>query len=706
MATLNSQDSRQYARDLKYLLRLVLLISISLACLLDTGCCQTLFPNRSAHNRSMRLRRQKQLQQIEEVEEAPVEYADLVLQTESNVEQIRIAPDARHILVESSASADPALFASFDSIDHQLVAVELWNIEFADPRRETFAYDRASIATNLQAVAFDKTGKRLFWSDKEVRAGLLAQQSQYTTANDDKYIIRGASYDQLHVGRYYASVPQNNDEDNNDVTFMPVPYHAPLASQHNAPSSLNENDFPDLNELFQPTESEINAPDANGYLEMAAIPSDVTTRLPYIPAQGTSQTLPENAPGIPWGNQTLDDYPTLTQNDVEEQTLDPLATNDELILQEEDANPDASEEQTAQEQEQESAQVEEQEESEQTEETIQVDPRDVMTLQEFESMESLQNVVLTKSLASTASLFMVPRNNAATLDDAVKHIKTAPEMKAANAIWISQGSQWIVCRGNQDADDMIQNLKQLDQKVNRPEENAKSTETQKVEYNPNWALVSLRDRKRVVRFPLNVKMTFDASASDDEISGQIVDILDVSDAGELVATLVEEYPENSLNQSPRYKIVIWDLNTPTNVPLEKAKQPLMAPEVAQIAIAAPITRRFCKFNHDGSIIAARVEPKYVSMWQAANGKLVAELGEHRDVITDFDFAYGESKLAVATSAGVARVVLWEIRKGIVLKTLDDSYDSKNAVAVAFTNDNQYVYFANDLGQIKRWAIKH
>ena len=289
----------------------------------------------------------------------------------------------------------------------------------------------------------------------------------------------------------------------------------------------------------------------------------------------------------------------------------------------------------------------------------------------------------------------------------IQHMRTSDETKSASCVWLSPQARWIVCYnpGASESD------------------GGDGTATS------DWALTLLRDKKRVVRFPAKVKMTFDNATSNETIEGKIIDVLDVSDQGDLAATLVEEqFPEiasenadffvgkagengapietpNFGTLSPRYKIVIWDLNVARTVDLQKAKKPLMAIEVTQIAINAPVSRRFCKFSPSGDRIAARLEPKYITIWQSANGIRRQELEEQPDVVHDFAFAPHSSKLAVAVGGKHAQLILWEVRRGEKLRELEEIDPSVASIdAVAFTQDERHVYFANNFGEIKRWDI--
>lgn len=313
-------------------------------------------------------------------------------------------------------------------------------------------------------------------------------------------------------------------------------------------------------------------------------------------------------------------------------------------------------------------------------------------------------------------------------------LKISEAAKRADSVWLSPNARWLVGRvgrnggigGNGESDAIAQDGEDLAV--------------------GGWALTLRRDRRRVVRFPKAVKMTFADLTSNETIEGRVVDALAVSPAGDLVATLVEETPPNigkteigeigeigenaedgEIGQNgeagafdasasgldfvenngftPRFKIVIWDLSVPETVEWEKAKKPLQALEVAQIAVAGPVSRRFCRFSPNGQIFAARIDPRYVSLWQAANGRFLAELGEHESDVSDFAFSPNGMKAAATTGTG-KRVLLWNIRKGAAHRTLQETAPEVGSIdAVAFSPDGGSVFFANDLGEIKRWDAR-
>ena len=329
--------------------------------------------------------------------------------------------------------------------------------------------------------------------------------------------------------------------------------------------------------------------------------------------------------------------------------------------------------------------------------------------------------------------------------ESATRLKISEAAKGAESVWLSPNARWVVGRvgrnreigGNGESDAVAQESESLTI--------------------GEWALTLRRDRRRVVRFPKSVKLTFAESTSNETIGGRVVDVLAVSPAGDLVATLVEETPpksedagngedgenrgvgeygENGENKEadeygengdvaelgdggtnngadfngrshfiPRFKIVVWDLSVPETVDWEKAKKPLQALEFAQIAVSGPVSRRFCRFSPNGQIFAARIDPRYVSLWQAANGRLLVELGEHESDVSDFAFSPNGMKAAAATGTG-KRVLLWSIRKGAAHRTLRETApDVASIDAVAFSPDGGSIFFANDFGEIKRWDAR-
>ena len=324
---------------------------------------------------------------------------------------------------------------------------------------------------------------------------------------------------------------------------------------------------------------------------------------------------------------------------------------------------------------------------------------DIHIVSEETSDQPYVNVVKTKPLESDTLLLLNPENN--DLSEAkVKRLKTSLVTKNAEDVWLSPSSKWLVCHTASETEELPNSYPPTSTpEKQKNDESGAECESESISF--DWGLVPVRDRRRVVRFPKTIKMTFDSSTSAEEIRGRVIDVLAVSDAEDLVATLVEE-----LSQNPRYKIVVWDLNVALKVDLEKAKTPLQAIEVSQIALPYPISRKYCKFSPSGKSIAARIDPHYVTVWQSTNGRLIVEIGEHSGVVHDFEFSPSETKMVVGTGDVVGQVFLWEIRKGVAFQILDNfSHNVKSIDAVAFSSNERFVYFANDLGEIRRWDIR-
>jgi len=323
----------------------------------------------------------------------------------------------------------------------------------------------------------------------------------------------------------------------------------------------------------------------------------------------------------------------------------------------------------------------------------------------------LRNVVLTKELGSPS----FPSKDESSVESTpketvVKHLKTDDEIKRASRVRLSPNARWLIYRS-------------LKNGSNAPEQSAKAPnstpEDAKVEFLydvPTWRLVYVPERKRVVSFPDTVKMTFDASTSDEKIEGRVVEILDVSDEGDLVATLVEELPQEtqitekkeavsagSTNWSPRYKIVIWDLQVARTVDLEKKRGAFCALEVSQIPLKIPVAPRDCHFSTDGKVLAAKVEPRSISVWQTANGRLKGEFWEDDGYIRDFALASNGMRLVAGVGNKEAELILWDVRTCVVQENFRFP-GLKSIDAVTFFNSDADVLFVDSEGAVKRWNV--
>ncbi len=536
---------------------------------------------------------------------------------------------------------DSALHNDVASNETPLI-VELWNVEFIDARPEAFTNERPFLVGAVPGLAsFDEKGERIFWIDQEFN-GQLVHATPLLSQNT---VIRGAAVE---------------DE-------------APLTSDNVVPTGSSLRPLP----LYLPWG------DAESDVETNEAPADASTNFiveePLLLDKiATQPEFDEQTPGI------ISD------------TINEDAQVDDIIFSDE-----------AQEDEEKTVVHE-------LNDVVFVDKPLEMQIAEPEIQElPFVNVVLTKPLESDSFLMISP--DAQTNSDETKHMRTAIETKTADSVWISTGSKWLACHTLFDLNfqrdfefkaSAVENSETTEAETSEPEEAVKLTK--KKELPPcsfEWALVPVRDRSRVVRFPKKVKMTFDSSTSDEEFFGCVVDVLAISDAQDLVATLVEEISP-TLPQTPRYKIVIWDLNVALTVNLEKAFKPLRAVEVSQIAVPCPVEKKYCRFSPSGNLFAARIDPRYISIWQSTNGRSVVELGEHPGVVEDFEFSPGTARIVVGVGSNDPQVLVWEIRKGIQCHVLDNLPPEVSAVnAVAFSNDERYIYFANDINEVRRWDIR-
>ncbi len=327
----------------------------------------------------------------------------------------------------------------------------------------------------------------------------------------------------------------------------------------------------------------------------------------------------------------------------------------------------------------------------------------------------LRNVVLTKELeASSYASQFAPNAEQEAYDSSVKRLKTADLVKTASQVRLSPKSRWLICRSINDG-------LNASNRIDRTQESTSEQKNDGFLYNvPCWTLVYVPNGQRVVHFPETIKLTFDSSTSDETIEGRVVDVLDVSDEGDLVATLAEELPQDSQNKekkeaatnasanqaqgwNPRYKIIIWDLQVARTVDLEKKRSPLRALEVAQIPLKIPIASNDCHFSENGKILAAKVEPRLISVWQTANGRLKGEFWEDDGYIRDFALASNGMRLVAGVEGKEAEMLLWNVRTGAVQK--DVRFPRLKSIdAVTFANSDSDVLFVDSQGVVKRWDV--
>lgn len=620
---------------------------------------------------------------------------ELIVKLDDRVEKISLSPNQRRMLVETRVETTQNDEAALYSSNHP-VGVELWNIGFGDARPEFFTQDKPFLlAPSSNSAAFDPKGERIFWTDREFRGKIV----QSLPANMRDFVVRGAAVEENSFSASdqgvrpssYLSAPQS-DELVLKVALSEPPLYLPWENDDPAPEADDNASFPDAQTsilMLSDDESVLESPQ-RPTLDVSA---DDQTDMADALTDDTAETATEDAP-VEDEESAVDQIP----DSKVEFKAQPLRKSKKIIVPEMEEEP-------------------------------------------------IVNVVLTKPLDSDTFIIKSTDESQEEEEDA-KHMMTPVEMKNAQHVWISAGSKWMVCDTANEIipDPIVVEDEETDVADPLPEKgeesDAESTETESATaesadetatktskeetseksepetpdksedvtvpqtdpWSKDWALVPLRDRRRVVRFPETIKMTFDSSTSSEEIVGKVVDVLAISDAEDLVATLVEEVVDES-GVEPRYKIVIWDLNVALTVDLEKAIIPLRALEVSQIAIPYRVSRKYCKFSPSGKSFAARVDPKYVSVWQSTNGRSVVELGEHSGVVEDFEFSRGETRMVVGTSGPNSQALIWEIRKGVLLRSIDNiTRDVRSIDAVTFSPNDRFVYFANNLGEIRRWNL--
>ena len=182
-------------------------------------------------------------------------------------------------------------------------------------------------------------------------------------------------------------------------------------------------------------------------------------------------------------------------------------------------------------------------------------------------------------------------------------------------------------------------------------------------------------------------------------------VLAFSPDGMLAAALMNPSAENGGGQYQT--ITIWDISTAHAIPPEKAKKlPLEALFVSEFHIRDNAAGKVCAFSPDGKMIAVRNKQKYVGIWQTASGKILAEFGEHRQPVTVLRFTPNNTKLIVGTGENRGRLILWDVRKGRLLRTYDDpEKSSRRITAIQVSPDGNLVYFGNDRGEVGQWEYQ-
>ena len=182
-------------------------------------------------------------------------------------------------------------------------------------------------------------------------------------------------------------------------------------------------------------------------------------------------------------------------------------------------------------------------------------------------------------------------------------------------------------------------------------------------------------------------------------------VLAISPDGTLAAALMAPTPDSGDERNQT--IAIWDLSTARSIPIDKAKKlPLEALFVSEFQIRDNAAGRICAFSPDGRMLAVRNKQKYVGIWQTAGGKILAEFGEHRQPVTALQFTPNNAKLVVGTGGNFGRLLVWDVRKGKLLRTYNDpAKESRKITAIQVSPDGNLVYFGNDRGNVNQWEYQ-
>ena len=217
----------------------------------------------------------------------------------------------------------------------------------------------------------------------------------------------------------------------------------------------------------------------------------------------------------------------------------------------------------------------------------------------------------------------------------------------------------------------------------------------------DWKLIDRMEPERIVVFPDGETVKPERKKFLPPEKTVVVRPLAFSPDGKMVATLAES-PDAAPRE--RKKIVIWDLSVVRAIALDKAAElPLSAIYVGEFSVPEMTGDGLCVFSPDGRMLALRHKPKYVAVYQAAGGRLLSEFGEHKQEIAALAFSPSNTKLAVGTCGEYGRLVLWEVRKGKILRTLDDpDKQSLGVTALTFSPDGKLIWYGNNLGDIKEW----
>lgn len=588
---------------------------------------------------------------------------ELVLNIGSKVEKILLSGDRKRMLVETNCG-NVFPNESLLPYDPELLRTELWNIEFSDARQEAFSEAKTDLLSEVSSTsAFDEKGKNLFWIERENNKKVVG-----ISALENDYIERGACPQTSVVVAKTTTFPFDSIELSAPPVYVPwgnsIPIHSTTTSQEEARAlSLAESEFPSR-------ENSLNL-DKTEQVSQHPLERDQDEIISKDPSETEASRIDEQPPM----RENLTIVQSLKSNDdMGDQLGTAFDSKERKGVDDSDSAADGGEFSKS-------------------------------NLQE----KPVINVVMARQLDSDS--FLVTSPKATNLK--AKRVKTSLEMKNADLVWMSQSAKWLICRRFQEqdrspdvvfTDASVETNKETD-KVENEKTSDEDLENETDLCSMDWAIIPTKDRRRIIRFPKIVKMTSLLSGTNDYYPGRVVETLAVSDSEDLVATLVEEQVNDKKN-SPRFKIVIWDLNVAATIDLSKATLPLLAVEVTQIAIPRRISKKDCKFSPSGIMFAARIDPRYLSVWQSTNGRSIAELGEHSGIVEAFDFSPSETRIVVGLSGRDAKIVVWDIRKGIACRVNDTFPSDVNSIsAVVFSNDERFVYFANNIGEIRRWKAR-
>lgn len=212
----------------------------------------------------------------------------------------------------------------------------------------------------------------------------------------------------------------------------------------------------------------------------------------------------------------------------------------------------------------------------------------------------------------------------------------------------------------------------------------------------DWEIVDTAEPQRTVVFP-------PAAEVPELKAGTVVRIIDFSPDDELVATLMVG-PDRT--DSKVKTVAIWDLKVARSIPLADAKTlPLRALYVASFEIKEQSPEPLGTFSPDGQMIAFRTKSRYVGVWQTASGRLLAEFGEHRQAVTALEFSPSSNQLAVGLENSRGRIVLWDVRKGTLLRARENpTKDEGSVLTMAFDPEGRIVRYGNSDGEIGEWDI--